>query len=27
VRVDLGTPISDTFASGVELHIIIGPDL
>ena len=27
VRVDLGTPIGDEFASGVELHVIIGPDL
>jgi translocation and assembly module TamA len=27
VRVDLGTPIGDTYASGVELHIVIGPDL
>jgi len=27
VRVDLGTPIGDKHASGVELHIIIGPDL
>ncbi len=27
VRVDLGAPIGDPFASGVELHIIIGPDL
>lgn len=27
VRVDLGTPIGDRYASGVELHIIIGPDL
>ena len=27
VRVDLGTPIGDQFASGVELHIVIGPDL
>ncbi|MBN8482357.1 MAG: outer membrane protein assembly factor [Xanthomonadales bacterium] len=27
VRVDLGTPIGDDYASGVELHIIIGPDL
>ncbi len=27
VRVDLGTPIGDKFASGVELHIVIGPDL
>ena len=27
VRVDLGTPIGDKYASGVELHIVIGPDL
>lgn len=27
VRVDLGAPIRDTFASGLELHIVIGPDL
>ena len=27
VRVDLGTPIGDPYASGVELHIMIGPDL
>ncbi|HQW76973.1 MAG TPA: autotransporter assembly complex family protein [Dokdonella sp.] len=27
VRVDLGTPIGDPYASGIELHIIIGPDL
>lgn len=27
VRVDLGTPIGDPYASGVELHIVIGPDL
>ena len=27
VRVDLGTPVGDPYASGVELHIIIGPDL
>lgn len=27
VRVDLGTPIGDKYASGVELHVIIGPDL
>lgn len=27
VRVDLGTPIRDKYASGVELHIVIGPDL
>jgi translocation and assembly module TamA len=27
VRVDLGTPIGDEFASGVELHVVIGPDL
>jgi translocation and assembly module TamA len=27
VRVDLGTPIGDNYASGVELHIVIGPDL
>lgn len=27
VRVDLGTPIRDPYANGVQLHIIIGPDL
>lgn len=27
VRVDLGTPVGDKYASGVELHVIIGPDL
>ncbi|MEO5623726.1 MAG: BamA/TamA family outer membrane protein [Dokdonella sp.] len=27
VRVDLGFPIHDKSASGVELHIVIGPDL
>jgi translocation and assembly module TamA len=27
VRVDLATPIGDPFADGVELHIVIGPDL
>ena len=27
VRVDLGTPVGDPYASGVELHIVIGPDL
>ena len=27
VRVDLGTPIGDKHASGIELHIVIGPDL
>lgn len=27
VRLDLATPIGDKFASGVELHIVIGPDL
>ena len=27
VRVDLGVPIGDKDASGVELHIVIGPDL
>jgi translocation and assembly module TamA len=27
VRVDLGVPIGDDHASGVELHIVIGPDL
>ncbi len=27
VRVDLGTPVGDKYASGVELHIVIGPDL
>ncbi len=27
VRVDLGTPIGDPYASGIELHIMIGPDL
>ena len=27
VRVDLATPIGDAFADGIELHIVIGPDL
>ncbi len=27
VRVDLGTPIGDRYADGIELHVIIGPDL
>ena len=27
VRVDLGFPVHDDHASGVELHIVIGPDL
>ena len=27
VRVDLGTPIGDKYAHGVELHLVIGPDL
>lgn len=27
VRVDLGTPIGDPYASGIELHVVIGPDL
>lgn len=27
VRVDLGTPVGGDYASGIELHIIIGPDL
>ena len=27
VRVDLGFPIHDKNASGVELHLVIGPDL
>ncbi len=27
VRVDLGAPIGDDYASGVEMHVIIGPDL
>ncbi len=27
VRVDVGTPVGDKYASGVELHVIIGPDL
>ncbi len=27
VRVDLGVPVNDDRASGVELHIVIGPDL
>ncbi|MGA9340799.1 MAG: autotransporter assembly complex family protein [Rhodanobacteraceae bacterium] len=27
VRVDLGVPVNDSHASGVELHIVIGPDL
>jgi len=27
VRLDLGVPISDAFESGVQLHLVIGPDL
>nr|WP_256364897.1 hypothetical protein [Rhodanobacter sp. 115] len=27
IRVDLGTPIHDRNRHGVELHIVIGPDL
>jgi translocation and assembly module TamA len=27
VRVDLGVPVNDEFNGGVELHIVIGPDL
>ncbi|GAB2534100.1 autotransporter assembly complex protein TamA [Rhodanobacter koreensis] len=27
VRVDLGTPINDSQAHGIELHLVIGPDL
>ena len=27
VRVDLGVPLHDDDASGIELHIVIGPDL
>ena len=27
VRLDLATPISNDYASGVELHVVIGPDL
>lgn len=27
VRVDLGTPVGDEFANGIELHVMIGPDL
>ncbi len=27
IRVDLGTPIHDDRASGIELHLVIGPDL
>jgi translocation and assembly module TamA len=27
IRVDLGTPIHDSQAHGIELHLVIGPDL
>ena len=27
VRVDIGVPIGDKYAKGVELHVVIGPDL
>ena len=27
IRVDLGTPINDQQRHGVELHLVIGPDL
>jgi translocation and assembly module TamA len=27
VRVDLGVPVSDRYESGVQLHLVIGPDL
>lgn len=27
VRVDLGTPINNQYESGIQLHIVIGPDL
>jgi len=27
IRVDLGTPIRDDHASGIQLHLVIGPDL
>ena len=27
IRVDLGMPIRDDRASGIELHLVIGPDL
>ncbi|MGP1667833.1 MAG: BamA/TamA family outer membrane protein, partial [Rhodanobacter sp.] len=27
IRVDLGTPIRDARAHGIELHLVIGPDL
>ena len=27
IRVDLGTPINDSQAHGIELHLVIGPDL
>jgi translocation and assembly module TamA len=27
IRVDVGTPINDAQHHGVELHLVIGPDL
>ena len=27
IRVDLGTPIHDDRAHGIQLHLVIGPDL
>jgi translocation and assembly module TamA len=27
IRVDVGTPIHDANAHGIELHLVIGPDL
>jgi translocation and assembly module TamA len=27
VRVDLGTPINNEFEDGIQLHLMIGPDL
>jgi len=27
IRVDVGTPIRDDHAHGIQLHVVIGPDL
>jgi translocation and assembly module TamA len=27
IRVDLGTPVNDAQRHGIELHLVIGPDL
>jgi translocation and assembly module TamA len=27
IRIDLGTPVNDSQRRGVELHVVIGPDL